>query len=77
MTTHFWNSEHCSSYNLFLPSRLVFAVEVIELVVANPAGPNECAADRGVDEVWASRFKFSDTRPFDEVRTVLRPFPIN
>lgn len=37
----------------------------IESVVANPACPNEAAAERAVNEVWESCF--NDTRPFDEV----------
>lgn len=39
----------------------------IESVKANPACPNEAAAERAVNEVWESCF--NDTRPFDEVRT--------
>ena len=38
----------------------------IDSVVANPACPNEVAAERAVNEVWESCF--NDTRPFDEVR---------
>jgi hypothetical protein len=35
-------------------------------VRANPACPDEAAAERAVNEVWESCF--NDTRPFDEVR---------
>jgi len=41
----------------------------IESVKANPACPNEAAAERAVNEVWESCF--NDTRPFDEVREIL------
>ena len=34
-------------------------------MTANPACPNEAAAERAVNEVWESCF--NDTRPFDEV----------
>ena len=34
-------------------------------VKANPACPDEAAAEKAVNEVWESCFK--DTRPFDEV----------
>ncbi|KAF8167221.1 metalloprotease ATP23 [Crassisporium funariophilum] len=34
-------------------------------VTANPACPNEAAAERAVNEVWESCF--NDTRPFDEI----------
>jgi hypothetical protein len=34
-------------------------------VRANPACPDEAAAERAVNEVWESCF--NDTRPFDEV----------
>lgn len=37
----------------------------MESVAANPACPNEAAAERAVNEVWDSCF--NDTRPFDEV----------
>ncbi|KAH9486143.1 Mitochondrial inner membrane protease ATP23 [Psilocybe cubensis] len=37
----------------------------IESVTANPACPNEAAAERAVNEVWESCF--NDTRPFDEI----------
>ncbi|CAA7264946.1 unnamed protein product [Cyclocybe aegerita] len=37
----------------------------IESVKANPACPNEAAAERAVNEVWESCF--NDTRPFDEI----------
>ncbi|PPQ69662.1 hypothetical protein CVT26_001531 [Gymnopilus dilepis] len=36
----------------------------VESVTANPACPNEAAAERAVNEVWESCF--NDTRPFDE-----------
>lgn len=41
-------------------------------VRANPACPNEQAAERAVNEVWESCF--SDTRPFDEVSDILLSF---
>jgi len=34
-------------------------------VLANPACPDEAAAERAVNEVWESCF--NDTRPFDEI----------
>ena len=37
-------------------------------VRANPACPDEAAAERAVNEVWESCF--ADTRPFDEVRVL-------
>ncbi|KAF8902194.1 peptidase M76 family-domain-containing protein [Gymnopilus junonius] len=37
----------------------------VESVAANPACPNEAAAERAVNEVWESCF--NDTRPFDEI----------
>ncbi|EDR01116.1 uncharacterized protein LACBIDRAFT_147820, partial [Laccaria bicolor S238N-H82] len=37
----------------------------VDSVAANPACPNEAAAERAVNEVWDSCF--NDTRPFDEV----------
>ncbi|KAG2022427.1 metalloprotease ATP23 [Coprinopsis cinerea AmutBmut pab1-1] len=37
----------------------------IESVKANPACPNEAAAEKAVNEVWDSCF--NDTRPFDEI----------
>ena len=38
-------------------------------VRANPACPNDEAAERAVNEVWESCF--NDTRPFDEVRVLI------
>lgn len=46
----------------------------IDSVTANPACPNEAAAERAVNEVWESCF--NDTRPFDEASFML-PLPRN
>ena len=43
----------------------------IDSVTANPASPNEAAAERAVNEVWESCF--NDTRPFDEASCILLP----
>ena len=40
-------------------------------VRANPACPDEAAAERAVNEVWESCF--NDTRPFDEVSVTQGP----
>ncbi|KAJ3517405.1 hypothetical protein NLJ89_g526 [Agrocybe chaxingu] len=54
-----------SCWRVFFSLQACVRRRAVESVKANPACPNEAAAERAVNEVWESCF--NDTRPFDEI----------